>query len=149
MSRHRGHSPRRRRASVRRAHGAIPRTSRSCCRVAARGAYQVGVLAGLAERLPGLEFPILSGMSVGAINTFYLAAHPGPLQDAVAGLREQWDRLTSDEVYRVRPVRLARSMLRWMWQGATGRRRGPAAVQGLADTQPLRAFLTQCIDPRG
>ena len=115
----------------------------------ARGAYQVGVLAGLAERLPGLEFPILSGMSVGAINTFYLAAHPGPLQDAVAGLREQWDRLTSDEVYRVRPVRLARSMLRWMWQGATGRRRGPAAVQGLADTQPLRAFLTQCIDPRG
>jgi NTE family protein len=22
-------------------------------------------------------------------------------------------------------------------------------VQGLADTQPLRAFLTQCIDPRG
>src|SRR5438093_13449036 len=47
----------------------------------ARGAYQVGVLAGLAERLPGLEFPILSGMSVGAINTFYLAAHPGPLRD--------------------------------------------------------------------
>src|SRR2546422_4616378 len=82
-------------------------------------------------------------MSVGAINTFYLAAHPGPLQDAVAGLREQWDRLTSDEVYRVRPVRLARSMLRWLWQGATGRRRGPAAVQGLADTQPLRAFLTR------
>src|SRR5947208_7232684 len=40
----------------------------------ARGAYHVGVLAGLAERLPGLEFPILSGMSVGAINTFYLAA---------------------------------------------------------------------------
>src|SRR5258708_31666041 len=51
----------------------------------ARGAYQVGVLAGLAERLPGLEFPILSGMSVGAINTFYLAAHPGPLSAAVAG----------------------------------------------------------------
>src|SRR5206468_8390657 len=107
----------------------------------ARGAYQVGVLAGLAQRLPGLEFPILSGMSVGAINTFYLAAHPGPLQDAVAGLREQWDRLTSDEVYRVRPVRLARSMLRWLWHGATGRRRGPAAVQGLADTEPLRALL--------
>ena len=40
-------------------------------------------------------------------------------------------------------------MLRWLWQGVTGRRRGPAAVQGLADTQPLRAFLTQCIDPRG
>jgi len=56
----------------------------------ARGAYHVGVLAGLAERLPGLEFPILSGMSVGAINTFFLAAHPGPLAAAVAGLRAQW-----------------------------------------------------------
>src|SRR3989454_10845487 len=115
----------------------------------ARGAYHVGVLAGLAERLPGLEFPILSGMSVGAINTFYLAAHPGPLASAVAGLREQWDRLTSDEVYRVRPARLAGSLLRWAWHGATGRRRGPVAVHGLADTEPLRAFLTQCIDPRG
>jgi len=115
----------------------------------ARGAYHVGVLAGLAERLPGLEFPILSGMSVGAINTFYLAAHPGPLASAVAGLREQWDRLTSDEVYRVRPARLAGSVLRWVWHGATGRRRGPVAVHGLADTEPLRAFLAQSVDPGG
>src|SRR6266568_2023268 len=88
----------------------------------ARGAYHVGVLAGLAERLPGLEFPILSGMSVGAINTFYLAAHPGPL---------------------------AGSVLRWVWHGATGRRRGPVAVHGLADTEPLRAFLAQSVDPGG
>src|SRR5947207_15233357 len=44
----------------------------------ARGAYHVGVLAGLAERLPGLEFPILTGMSVGAINTIYLAATLAP-----------------------------------------------------------------------
>ena len=115
----------------------------------ARGAYQVGVLAGLAERLPGLEFPILSGMSVGAINTFYLAAHPGPLSAAVDGLRAEWDRLTSDAVYRVRPVRLARSMVRWAWHGVTGRRRGPVAIHGLADTEPLRAFLEQCVDPRG
>ena len=115
----------------------------------ARGAYQVGVLAGLAERLPGLEFPILSGMSVGAINTFYLAAHPGPLAAAVHGLRAEWDRLTSDSVYRVRPLRLARSMLRWAWHGATGRRRGPVAIHGLADTEPLRAFLAQCAHPRG
>jgi len=115
----------------------------------ARGAYHVGVLAGLAERLPGLEFPILSGMSVGAINTFYLAAHQGPLAAAVAGLRAQWDRLTSEEVYRVRPARLAGSMLRWAWHSATSRRRGPVAVHGLADTRPLRAFLAQCVDPGG
>ena len=115
----------------------------------ARGAYQVGVLAGLVERLPGLEFPILSGMSVGAINTYYLAAHPGPLQAAVAGLRDQWDGLTSDVVYRVRPSRLFRAMVRWTWQGLAGRRRGPVAVRGLADTKPLRAFLTEHVNPAG
>lgn len=115
----------------------------------ARGAYQVGVLAGLAERLPGLEFPILAGMSVGAINTIYLAAHPGPLPAAVTGLRAEWDRLTSDAVYRVRPTRLARSVLRWAWHGATGQRRGPGAVRGLADTRPLHEFLAQCVDLRG
>ncbi|OLC04742.1 MAG: hypothetical protein AUH78_07750 [Gemmatimonadetes bacterium 13_1_40CM_4_69_8] len=115
----------------------------------ARGAYQVGVLAGLAERLPGLEFPILTGMSVGAINTIYLAAHTGPLPAAVAGLRSEWGRLTSDAVYRVRSIRLVRSALRWAWQGAIGRRRDPVAVRGLTDTQPLREFLTRCVDVRG
>jgi len=115
----------------------------------ARGAYHVGVLAGLAERLPGLEFPILAGTSVGAINTAYLAAHPGPLAAAVAGLRAEWSRLTSDDVYRVRPTRLASSLLRWAWHGATRRRRDPAAVRGLADTEPLREFLERCVDLRG
>ncbi len=57
----------------------------------ARGAYQVGVLAGLAERLPGLEFPILAGMSVGAINTIYLAAHHGPLPAAVTGIEAAYE----------------------------------------------------------
>jgi len=88
-------------------------------------------------------------MSVGAINTFYLAAHPGPLSAAVAGLRAEWDRLTSDAVYRVRPIRLARSMVRWAWHGVAGRRRGPVAIHGLADTQPLREFLERCAHPRG
>src|SRR6266550_2718383 len=51
--------------------------------------------------------------------------------------------------YRVRPARLAGSVLRWVWHGATGRRRGPVAVHGLADTEPLRAFLAQSVDPGG
>src|SRR2546430_16948378 len=64
----------------------------------ARGAYHVGVLAGLAERPPGLEFPILSGLSVGAINTFSLAAHPVPLAPAVARLLGQSARRQKDYV---------------------------------------------------
>ena len=42
----------------------------------ARAAYEVGVLAGVAERAPGLEFPIVTGVSAGAINAVHLAAHP-------------------------------------------------------------------------
>jgi len=34
----------------------------------ARAAYEVGVLSAIAERAPGLEFPILTGVSAGAIN---------------------------------------------------------------------------------
>ncbi|MGH7530876.1 MAG: patatin-like phospholipase family protein [Gemmatimonadales bacterium] len=115
----------------------------------ARGAYQVGVLAALAERLPGLEFPILTGTSVGAINTIYLAAHPGPLATALAGLRAEWAELTAERIYRVRPTRLATSLIKWAWQGVSGRRRGPGAIRGLADTAPLREFLETRADLSG
>src|SRR5437762_2543113 len=33
--------------------------------------------------------------------------------------------------------------------GPFGRRRDPVAVRGLTDTQPLREFLTRCVDVRG
>lgn len=115
----------------------------------ARGAYQVGVLAGLAERLRGLEFPILAGMSVGAINTTYLAAHPGPLPAAADGLRGAWSKLDTDHVFRLHSGRLAGSVARWAWHGLTRRRRGPTVIRGLADTQPLREFLDRTMDPRG
>jgi len=114
----------------------------------ARAAYQLGILAGLAERLPGLEFPILAGVSAGAINIAYLAAHAGPFPAAVAGLRQAWARLTSDQVYRVRPVRLVRSAGRWMLQGAIGGG-APTTVRGLVDTLPLREFLSRTINLLG
>src|ERR1700681_2708446 len=81
----------------------------------ARAAYQVGVLAGLAERLPGLEFPILTGVSAGAINTSFLAAHRGGVSAAVGRLREEWTRLTADRIYRVHTARLIRTALGWIW----------------------------------
>src|SRR5689334_13278067 len=44
----------------------------------ARAAYQVGVLCAIAERAPEVQFPILTGVSAGAINAVYLAAHRRP-----------------------------------------------------------------------
>jgi len=112
----------------------------------AHAAYQVGALSAIVERLPDLEFPILTGVSAGAINIAYLAAYRGPLRAAVETLRREWARLTIERVYRIRPGRLAPAGLRWLAAMALGRHNGPAAVRGLVDMEPLRRFLRQGID---
>ena len=112
----------------------------------ARAAYEVGVLAAIAARAPGLEFPIVTGVSAGAINAVYLAAHPGPLATAVAALRAQWSRLVVERVYRIRAGRLARGLLLGTAHTALGRGGAAAAVHGLVDMSPLREFLGANID---
>src|SRR5213593_791996 len=77
----------------------------------ARAAYEVGVLSAIAERAPGVEFPIVTGVSAGAINAVYLAAHAQALSTALAALREDWRHLTVDRVYRIQPWRLGRAVL--------------------------------------
>ena len=112
----------------------------------ARAAYEVGVLAGVADRAPGLEFPIVTGVSAGAINAVHLAAHPGPLAAAVGALRAQWSRLVVERVYRIRPGRLARGLLLGAAHTALGRGGEAAAVRGLLDMSPLREFLGANLD---
>jgi len=112
----------------------------------ARAAYGVGALSAIAERAPQLEFPILTGVSAGAINAVYLAAHPGPLPAAVAALRAQWSRLVVDRVYRVRPAALLGSLLRGLADALLSRRGGTAAVHGLLDMSPLRRVLEATLD---
>jgi NTE family protein len=112
----------------------------------ARAAYQVGVLAAIAERAPELRIPVVTGVSAGAINAAYLAAHQGTLRAAVSGLSKEWMRLTADQVYRLRPV----APLRWAL-GSTARllgwgRNGAAVVRGLFDMRPLTEFLTRAVD---
>jgi len=114
----------------------------------ARAAYQAGVLVGLAERLPELEFPIVTGVSAGAINTCYLAAHPDSFVAAVERLRSAWLQLSAERVYRVRPARLVGSGMQLLWHGITGQRHRHVNLHGLVDTTPLREFLTEAVDLR-
>lgn len=115
----------------------------------ARAAYQVGALAAIAEAVPDLGFPIVTGVSAGAINAAFLAAHPGPFAAAMAALRAEWSRLTAERVYRLRPARWVRAVLRCV--GAPARRRSARAplVRGVFDPQPLRALLAQRLDFAG
>ena len=43
----------------------------------ARAAYQVGVLSYITEKLPQVSFPIITGVSAGAINAAFMAGHRG------------------------------------------------------------------------
>ena len=111
----------------------------------ARSAYQVGVLAAIAERRPDLRIDILTGVSAGAINATFLAAHPGPLAASVDALRQQWARLTSEEVYSITPPGLLRGAARLLSRVVFSPSAEQAKVRGLMDLRPLRAFLTNCI----
>ena len=50
----------------------------------ARAAYQAGVLNYLSDAFPDTHFPIMKGVSAGAINTGYLANHTGTLKEAAS-----------------------------------------------------------------
>ncbi len=115
----------------------------------ARAAYQIGVLVAVAERFPELRIPILTGVSAGAINIAYLAAHTGTFSSAVNGLRTEWAELTPDRVYRVRPVSMVRAVFHWLLDFVIGRRAEPGALRGLMESTPLRGFLEGCIDFSG
>src|SRR5438445_11818125 len=78
----------------------------------ARAAYEVGVLSAIAERAPGLEFPIVTGVSAGAINAVDLAADAETPSAALGALRDQWGQLVVGRVYRMRPWRSRRAILR-------------------------------------
>ena len=112
----------------------------------ARAAYQIGILSAIAERFPELRIAILTGVSAGAINSAYLAAHCGTFGSAVSDLRAKWAELTPDLVYCVRPGSMVRAALRWLLYFVIGRRAEPGVVQGLMEMGPLRRFLDGCID---
>lgn len=114
----------------------------------ARAAYQVGVLSAIREirgRRPGNPFPILCGTSAGGINAVALAVHSASFGHAVRRIERIWRNFHVDQVYRVDPMALLGSGLRWGSAIFTGWavRQTPRA---LLDNSPLRALLTRLLD---
>ncbi len=81
----------------------------------ARAAYQVGVLAALAQlrrdagATQGNPFPVISGTSAGAINATTLACHADDFDGAVDGLVHLWQGLHVESIYRADAVEAVRS----------------------------------------
>ena len=78
-----------------------------------RGAYEVGIVAGIMEVLDrepgaGALFQIFAGTSVGAINATYLASNASHADHGVERLAEVWRSLRLEDHARFRPFGLAR-----------------------------------------
>lgn len=110
----------------------------------ARTAYQVGVLRALARRYPDLRFPIICGVSGGAINSAFLAASRDGLASAADELAAICCGLRPEDVFRVGAGPLAGSVAHWsarLFSGGAPIRE----VRGLVDTRPLRSLLQRML----
>ncbi len=121
----------------------------------ARAAYQVGVLAAIAQlrrdagATEGNPFPIISGTSAGAINASTLACHADDFDGAVDGLLHLWQGLHVENIYRADAFEAVKSGARWVsmlslgWAIARWTRTRP---RSLLDNAPLRELLGRYLD---
>ena len=111
----------------------------------ARSAYQAGVVRYLAEAFPQADFPILTGVSAGAINAAHLANYVGPFEDAARHLVESWSALHVDRVFEPQSgFALVRDLIvRGGAEGGNGEAAPDGRRRGLVDTAPLRAYLEE------
>ena len=112
----------------------------------ARAAYHVGVLSAIAERMPDASFPILTGVSAGAINVTYFAGQECGFREAVERMRQEWLAVHPGRVFRARPGGWIAAALRLSWQAAWGGLASRARVRGLLDLDPLREFVEGWFD---
>jgi NTE family protein len=114
----------------------------------ARAAYQVGALRALAELFGNgpLPFPVVCGVSAGAINGSSLAAGADDFPAAVKHLTNTWLALTPDRVYRTDTVSLVSIGSGWFRGLTGGGAQPPRRYNHLLDTAPLRELLGREID---
>lgn len=116
----------------------------------ARGAYQAGILSGLAEVIGhdfgAQPFPIITGISAGSINASYLASASSTFVEQVNLLVHLWGELVSEQVIKTNPFTLGKLGLGWLKDLSTGGLLGQPQSTHLLDSTPLENFLRQRID---
>ena len=122
----------------------------------ARAAYQVGVLAEIADILVGASwnpatnpFGIICGTSAGAINATALACRADHFGDSMANILRVWENFEAAQVYRADSLGVIRSGARWLslwsfgWLLNKWRKSPP---NSLLDNSPLDELLTRMLD---
>lgn len=116
----------------------------------ARGAYQAGVLRGIADIL-GDEadrgpFRVLTGISAGAINASFSAAYGSRFGEATEALWDVWRRLRMENVIRTDFGSLSGLGMRWVMNLGLGSAASRQRATHLMDASPLQDYLREHID---
>ena len=131
----------------------------------ARAAYQVGVLAAIAQmrraarlalgdgpetaelraEMAANPFPIISGTSAGAINAAVLACGADDFDGAMAELVDVWGNFHVEQVYDTGVLGMVRSGARWLSLLSLGwlLRQKRMRPKSLLNNDPLRGLLTE------
>ena len=116
----------------------------------ARAAYQVGVLAAIADLLPDAAhnpFPVIVGTSAGAMNAVGLVCGALHFTEAVRRLTSVWQGFHTHQVYRSDWPGVLRQVSRFIGHSLLGI--GGEAPVALLDSSPLAELLTREMDFTG
>jgi NTE family protein len=116
----------------------------------ARGAYEVGVVAGIVDVLKeeGLEespFDVFTGTSVGAINATWLAAHADEPDMNIEGLVAEWRGLTLEKHIRFDPLRFLSGNKLGPWIARLRGEHGERWGRSLLDPRALEEIVERRI----
>jgi NTE family protein len=118
----------------------------------ARGAYQAGVLQGIAQILDkhqiDCEFPfkVYSGISAGSINATFCASSSLPFVQTTKKLCDLWLNIKHSDVYNVGIVSIGKIGLKWIGDISTGGLFKNNNISELLDPRPLQFYLSKHID---
>ena len=120
----------------------------------ARGAYQAGVLKGLAEILkePSEDVPVFnsfSGVSAGAINVVFMASRLSGFSDAADNLCKLWGQLKPEMIYKTDVVSMGKIGMGWLRDVTSGSLFKKKVASELLDSSPLGVLLEKNIDLSG
>lgn len=116
----------------------------------ARGAYQAGVLKAIAEFDPRGKnpFPVICGVSAGAINAAVVASHAHEFATGIQRLEHFWSTMHCARVYRTDALCVLANALRWAVSIPLGGR-WVAHPHSLLDNRPLQRFLDKTLHLEG
>lgn len=115
----------------------------------ARGAYQAGVLLGIAEIAAekgySHPFKIVTGVSAGAVNAASLVSSQADFADVALKLTRDWSTITAQEVFKTDAVSAGRLGFKFAMDAAIGAFYHKKMARSLLDTSPLRKYLSRSI----